>query len=229
MEDLLSYRLSDLLLFSEQTYLRQFELYNRLLFPFQYLTFIIGLIMLPALVKQGRPVLIRSVLLLIAACWLWVAYAFIWNLYGNINWMARYLVVVFILQAVLLGCAARNNKQTFDPPGIHITSYTGILLWFAALFAFPLIELLNGRSWQQLSAFALTPDSLATLNISLMLIFRLPWYSFVPATIWLLFSSLTYLAMHSMEVVTPSIALLLALEYSVYFLLIQSDGKENSR
>ena len=101
----------------------------------------------------------------------------------------------------------------------------GLLLWVATLLAQPVTELLNGRTWSQLSVFALTPDSLSFMAVAFMLVLRLPVMFFLPAGLWLLFSLLTYLAMDSMISFFPAFALVI---YLVSMFLQSSSLKKDS-
>ena len=186
MEEWLSYRLSDLLLFSEQTYARQFERYNRWLFPFQTLAYLPGLLFLPAwLLKHAG--LVRALLWLAALAWLLCLYAFMLRLYAPINWIVYYLLPLLLLQAIGLAWAG-TRRTVVDRTGLSL------ILWVSALLL-PAVELASGRPAATLSAYALTPDSLAICSIALVLLAgRSAWLCF-PALAWLLFSALTYIAM----------------------------------
>ncbi len=189
MEELLSYRLSDLLLFSEHTYARLFERYNHWLFPFQYLAYLHGLAFLPAWLER-RPGLIRALLLATALLWLVCIYYFMFQLYTQISWMISYLLPLLMLQAVLLLWAGLSL-----PPAAERSSAT-LVLWVSALLL-PTVELSTGRPAEALSAYALTPDSLAICSIALMLTLRRPVWLFVPSAAWLIFSALTHIAMEN--------------------------------
>ncbi len=210
MQGILSYRLSDLLLFSEQTYLRQFELYNHWLSPAQWLFYLYGILFLFSLLNPER-YFTRIFFLLSAAFWLVCSYGFLGQFYASINWMAEYFMVLFIIQAVLILWVGfikyPSTKQKQHP----IFFKLGLLLWSSTLFLQPVLEMLIGRSWSQLSAFAVTPDSLSCMAIAFILILRLPVMIFLPTALWLLFSTLTYLAMDSLTAFFPAFALVIYL------------------
>ncbi len=226
MQEILSYRLSDLLLFSEQTYLRQFELYNHWLSPAQWLFYIYGILFLLSLLNPER-YSTRALFLLSAAFWLLCSYGFLWQFYASINWMAEYFIVLFIIQAVLILWAGFISYPSAKQKPHSIYFHLGILLWVSTLFVQPMFEMLTGRSWSQLSAFAVTPDSLSFMAISFMLILRLPTMLFLPAALWLLFSTLTYLAMDSLTALFP--AFVLAIYLAAIFLLPSLSGKASGK
>ncbi|HEX6015786.1 MAG TPA: DUF6064 family protein, partial [Geminicoccaceae bacterium] len=101
MADLLTYALSDFLLFSCETYNRLFELHNEAVWPAQLVAVALGIAILTLLrwpsVRQGR-----AITAALAACWLWVAWAFHLERYATINWAATYFAAAFALQALLL-------------------------------------------------------------------------------------------------------------------------------
>lgn len=205
MDELLSYRLTDLLLFSEQTYLRQFELFNQWLYPLQYLAYSYGLLFLYIL-TDSRILFNRSLFTLCSAFWLISAYGYLWKYYSDINWMADYFVGVFILQALLVFWAGLKIKPSFKYSR-NISFFAGILLWIMALLIQPVFEILDGHDLSQVSSFSLTPDSLSITAIGLMLIYRLNAWLFLPTCLWLIFSCLTYLSMDSHSIVFPALAL----------------------
>ncbi len=206
MQELLSYRLSDLLLFSEQSYLRQFELYNHWLAPGQWLVYLYGILFLFSL-RNPQPYFSLILFAISSLFWLICAYGFLWQFYAAINWIVAYFVVIFIIQSLLIlwaGYISYSRAYRINP---GIPTKSGLLIWLASLFAQPAFEFYSGRTTEQISVFALTPDSLSFTAIALMLIFDLSAWFFLPAGLWLLFSTLTYLAMNSMNVIFPAFAL----------------------
>ena len=210
MQEILSYRLSDLLLFSEQSYLRQFELYNNWLSSTQWLGYLYGILFLFSLLSPER-YFTRVLFLASSAFWLICSYGFLWQFYASINWMAEYFIVLFIIQSmVILWAGLMRYPSTKLKPRSNFFKL-GLLLWVATLLVQPVTEFLTGRTWSQLSIFALTPDSLSFMAVAFMLILRLPVMLFLPAGLWLLFSSLTYLAMDSITAFFPAFALVIYL------------------
>ena len=91
MGEWLTYSLSDFLLFSPRTYYRLFELYNRAVWPAQ----LAG----PRSRRRDpacscaapTPWRAATVAAILAACWLWVAWAYHLERYDSINWAATLL------------------------------------------------------------------------------------------------------------------------------------------
>ena len=77
-----TYALPDFLLFSPRTYYRLFELYNAAVWPGQVLAAAAGLAIV-AMLRKPRPWQGRVVAVLLAACWLWIAWAYQRDAWGD--------------------------------------------------------------------------------------------------------------------------------------------------
>jgi hypothetical protein len=205
IEDLLSYRLSDLLLFSPRSYLRQFELYNHWLYPAQWIGCAYG-VLLPWLLRFRGQLILRIWIGLAGGFTMVCCYGFLWQFYAQINWMIEYLILIWLIQAGLLLWMALVSCSRQDTDWSNPFCWLGITLWLSSLLLQPLVEWMNGRSLEQLSAFALTPDSLGFMVLGYVLMFHLPLYLAFPAILWLIFSGLTYLAMENPMGLLPAFA-----------------------
>ena len=138
-----TYSLSDFLLFSPRTYYRLFELYNAAVWPGQVLAVAIGTA-IAAVLWQPRPWQRRAVAVLLAACWLWVAWAYFLTRYAVINWAAPYVAAAFAGEALLLALLGAIGR--FSPHAdVHWTDRLGLGLYLFALVIQPLIGPLAGR------------------------------------------------------------------------------------
>jgi hypothetical protein len=200
MEDWLSYRLSDLILFSPRAYYRMFELYHHDVWPAQLV--VGGLAVAIAVLlrrNDGRRGTVIAVLL--AACWLWVAVMFHVRRYASINWAARYFAVLFVTQAVLLiwhGVVRRHLSfgGSAERPG---WLSAGIVLIAVALP--PLVGRVSGRSTSQVELVGLTPDAtaIATLAVLLLSSPRTPRRLMIVPLAWCLIGGATLWALESAE------------------------------
>lgn len=171
MGDWLTYSASDFLLFAPRTYYRLFELYNEAIWPGQFPAVAIGAAIFVLLLRR-RAERSRTVPAILAACWLWVAWAFLLTRYDTINWAAKYFAAVFALQAVLL-IAVSLRRRVHLSPFSDTKNRFGLALFLFALAIQPLIgPLLVGRPWTQVEIFALAPDptAAATLGVLLLLV-----------------------------------------------------------
>ncbi|HEY1226717.1 MAG TPA: hypothetical protein VGF26_05300 [Ramlibacter sp.] len=98
MSEWWSYRLSDFLLFSPRTYYRLFELHNVAMWPMHVAALALGVALL-VLALRGRE---RAAGALLAACWLWVAWAFLLQRYATINWAAPWFAAGFAIEGIAL-------------------------------------------------------------------------------------------------------------------------------
>jgi hypothetical protein len=198
MSEWWTYRLSNFLLFSPQTYHRLFELYNAAIWPAQIAAVAVGLAILLLLVRPERT---RSRILaaLLVACWCWIAIAFHANHYATINWAAIYFAWAFGLEAALLLWTGVVRGRLVFERDAALARRAGFWTFFFALAVQPLIGLLLGRGWRQIEIFGIAPDptALATLAILLLATGRAHWHLIVIPAIWCAISGATLLAMEA--------------------------------
>jgi hypothetical protein len=212
MEDWLTYRLSDLLLFSPRTYYRLFELHNRALWPAHLALLGAGMSIL-VLVRRSTPWSSTAIMVLLSACWLLVAWAFHLERYATINWAARYFAAAFVVQALLMLWYGRGRRRlllAWPRSGVGRTAL-GLLLF--ALSVEPLIGPLVGREWTQLEVFGAAPDPtvIATLGILAMASPRPPRRLLIVPTAWCAISGATLWAMGSPDALVVPIAALIGI------------------
>jgi Family of unknown function (DUF6064) len=193
MSEWWTYRLSDFLLFSPRTYYRLFELYNAAIWPGQVLALLVGLVIV-ALLLNPSPARGRVLAVLLAACWLWVAWGFLFLHYATINWAATYFAAAFAFEALLfllVGAVGGGLMVRKEQSGAQ---RSGLILFLFALLAHPLIGPLLGRTWSTSEIFGLAPDptALGTLGILLctnpmrwgLLAIPFAWCLLASATLW---------------------------------------------
>ena len=74
-----TYSFADFLLFSPRTYYRLFELYNAAVWPGQILAIVLGFLIVLLLISERRPWRGRVIASILAAGWLWVAWAYFYT------------------------------------------------------------------------------------------------------------------------------------------------------
>jgi hypothetical protein len=192
-----TYTLSDLQSFSLATYHRLFDRYNAAIWPGQIVAVALGAA-IGAFLRRGadarRGRLIAGIL---AACWLWIAFAFHANRYTTIHWGAVYFAGAFGLEALLLVWAGiLRGRLTFDRRGDAV-GQAGLAIFLFALLVQPLIGLLFGRGWRQIEVFGIAPDPTAvgTLGILLLTAGRARWELIAVPVLWCALSGATLLAM----------------------------------
>ena len=125
MSEWWTYAPSDFLLFSPRTYFRLFELYNREIWPAQVASIGIGFAML-ALLRRREIQPGRVVAAILAAGWLWVAWAFHLQRYATINWAATYFALAFAVEALLLTWTGIIRGRLTFQPAHHAARRTGL-------------------------------------------------------------------------------------------------------
>jgi uncharacterized protein DUF6064 len=182
-----TYRLSSFLLFSPRTYFRLHELYNRDVWPLQ----LAGLaVALAIIVLVSRPHSGRVVAGVLAAAWLFVAFAYHLRRYATINWAATYFAAAFAVQAILLlWSGTLRHRLAFGSPR-RATQRIGLLLLLFAVFVQPAVALLAGRGFVQSEYFGVSPDPTATATLGVLLLAdRSSWTLWIVPLLWCVVSA----------------------------------------
>ena len=201
MSEWWTYSLSDFLLFSPRTYYRLFELYNLAIWPAHVAALASGAAILGFL-PQAAPWRGRAVSTILAACWLWVAWAYLLKRYATINWAASYFAAGFLIEAVLLvafvrGLSFRRRLRPLDWAGLSVFTF--------ALAFYPFIAALLGRPFTQFEVFGVAPDPTAvgTLGLLLMTRGRVRWELLAIPLLWCVISGTTLWTMGSPDAAVP--------------------------
>jgi hypothetical protein len=195
-----SYRPSDFLLFSARTYHRLFELYNAELWPIQLVAVAIGLALLFA-AWRGGPRCARAACMLLAVCWLWVAWAFHLQRYAAINWAASGFAGAFAIEGVLLLlCSAFGARLHIEAQRDRRGTLGFGLLVFALFIQPGFGMLLLGRPWREAELFGMAPDPTALATLGLLLMLRPPapwaWMLWPIPLVWCLIGAMTQWTLH---------------------------------
>ena len=212
MSEWWSYSLSDFLLFSPRTYYRLFELYNLAVWPWHIACVALGLTVL-ALWLRGGAWHGRAIAMILAACWLWVAWAYLLLRYETINWAARYFAVGFAIEAALLVWSGLIRDGLRLRRAWDAATIAGLGLFCLALFAWPLIGLSLGRPVVQAEVFGVAPDPTVAATLGVLLAAeRTRWKLLVIPLLWCAISGATLWTMQSPDaLVMPAVALLAAI------------------
>jgi hypothetical protein len=211
MSEWWTYSLSDFLLFSPRTYYRLFELYNLAVWPAHIVALALAAAIL-LLLRGGTPWQGRAIFAILAGCWLWVAWAYLYERYDTINWAASYFAIAFALQAALL-----LWRAGFPAPSIRLrsdmASRVGLALFLFGAFLYPLIAPAMGRPWTQTEIFGMAPDptAVATLGIILVASGRALWELLVIPVVWCAISGATLWTRGSPDALVPVLVGCLAL------------------
>jgi len=213
MSEWWTYHLSDFLLFSSRTYFRLFEIYNAAIWPAQLLAAGLGAAILALLWRGAVRARDRAIPAILAACWLWVAVAFLASRYATINWAAVYFAWAFALEAALLiWIGVVRRRLTFERT-VSLAIRVGLLVFLFALLAEPLAGPLLGRGWRGVQVFGVAPDPtvVATLGVLLLVRGRGRGALMVLPVLWCAITGATLLAMKAPDAWIPPAAAVLAL------------------
>jgi hypothetical protein len=212
MSEWWTYRLGSFLLFSPRTYYRTIELYNLAVWPAQVAGLAIGLAIVALLIANvgARDRIIAG---LLAACWLWIAYAFQYQRYAQINWAANWFAAAFALQAfllVVLGVIA--GRIAFEPAGGREFGIAALVIGVTVI-GYPLLAPLAGRAWTTAEMFgvAADPTAIATVAVLALVRGRLRWWLLIVPLLWCAVTALTLWAMKVPEAGVVAVATLFAL------------------
>lgn len=191
-----TYSLSDLVMYSRQTYYRLFELYNVEIWPAQIVAIGAGA-SIWSLLRRADARRGRIIAAFLAVCWLWVAIAFHAKRYTAINRAAVDFAWGFGVEAVLLVWAGVvRGRLVFDRDGRPMAR-AGVAIFLFALAVQPVVGLVFGRTWRQLEFFGLAPDptAIGTLGLLLLAAGRTRWELIVVPAVWCLISAAMLWAM----------------------------------
>lgn len=211
MSEWWTYRLSDFLLFSPSTYYRLFELYNAEIWPAQILMLGLGSAVLALWYRGGAGQRLVAAVIL-AFCWLFVAWAYHLERYATINWAAPYFAAAFAIEAALLIWCAAAGAWRRHRPARDATSRAGLGIVLFALWVQPAIAPLLGRPWTQAEVFGVAPDPTAVATLGLLVAAdRSPWSLMIIPLLWCAVSGATLWTMDSPDAAAPPVLALLAL------------------
>ncbi len=200
MQEWWTYRLSDFLLFSPDTYHRLVGSYNREIWPAQIvgLAMGLGIIMLARREDQRSG---RAIAAILAAALLWVSVAFEWRQFATINWFARYVAVGLAVEAALLiwiGVSGGRIVLAGAGRGRRTAGYGLIVL---AVLGYPLLDLALGRGLSGVGVFGSMrdPTVVATLGVLLLANGRARWALLPIPILSCLLSAAMFLAMQAVS------------------------------
>lgn len=206
-----TYRPSDFLMFSAQTYRRLFALYNEAMWPWQLLALAIALgVLIAALRTRSLPA--RPVILALSAAWLWIGYAFFSQRYAPIHLAGNHFATGAAIQGLVLAWAIHSlpTARIRFVGGVPATIATA--LWAVAL-AWPLVGLAAGRPLAQAEVIGFAPDPTALATLAWLAPARggLAWLLRIVPLAWCAISVTTLATLGDVEAWALALAALLGL------------------
>jgi hypothetical protein len=200
MSEWWTYRLTSFLLFSPSTYYRLLERYNLAIWPAQLAGMAIGLAIVALLIgKRGHHV--RIIAGLLAACWLWIALAFHYQRYAQINWAATWFAVAFACEALLLvvvGVLAGRLDLQLARSG---TRWIATSIVAISTLGYPIWAPLTGRPWTTAEIFGVAADPTAIASLAELALVRgrIRWLLLIVPVLWCAVTAATLWAMDAPE------------------------------
>ncbi len=184
----------DFLLFEPRVYWRLFALENEALWPAQPVQLAAFALLILCLLRDRRPSG-RWLRPLLGAAWLWTGWHFVALRYGTVNWAAPTFARGFYAEAALLAALGLSGRLDFARQGRGAWPGMGLA---AAALAWPLLAVLDGRSWHEAEVVALAPDPTAVATLGLLAVGqRSRWAALlcVAPVLWLALSVITLVTM----------------------------------
>lgn len=184
MSEWWTYRLSSFLLYSPRTWFRLHELHNAEQWPLHVLALALGIALLVLIRRPGTSAG-RAAALILAACWVWVAWAFHLRRYASINFAATYFAAAFVIEALLLvWIGTVRGRLTFES-SVPLVRRVGFWLFAFALIAQPALGPLAGRNFRQSEYFGIAPDPTVTATLGILLLARRTrWTLLIVPLLW---------------------------------------------
>ena len=221
MSEWWTYRLSDFLMFSPETWHRLFARLNHDVWPLPLIMLGIGL-GLVALVLRGDPRSLRIASAVLAGCWLLVAWLFHWERFREIHLAAGWYAGAFLVQsAVLLTLILPRLSRPPRPSRLR----AGLALLLFGILLLPLTGPVQGRPWEAVQCFGLAPDPTVTATLGVLAVARSRWFAWVIPVLYSVVSGATLWALESPEAWVPPLAALLAVLSGIFSPRLQT-GRE---
>ena len=205
MSEWSTYRPEDFLLFAPRVYWRMFELHNAAVWPLQIVAVLVGAAILVWTVRP-QPWSDRVVWAVMAAGWIFVAWAFLWSRYATINWAAAYAVPAFAAEGFLLAWLGTWRGRLRVVSRRAVPSLAGLAIFLYALVVHPLVAKLAGRPIQAAEIVGIAPDPTAIATLGLLSMAPgggLTLLATAPPLAWCLVSWATLRAMGAPEAWVP--------------------------
>lgn len=216
LDELDTYSLADFLLFSQDTYYRLFELYNRDIWPLHVAAIALGVLLL-WLVRRPDASSGRVAAAVLTIAWGWIALAFHLERYATINTAAPYFATLFGIEALLMLWFGVVSGEIRFAVGDAVAARVGFVILAFSIFLQPLIEIAAGREWHQVALFGLAPDptAMATVGVLLTATGKIRWLMIALGLVWCLLTVITAIALGSYEAVGPGLVFAVAVVVAI--------------
>jgi hypothetical protein len=188
------------------------ERYNLAIWPAQLAGVAIGLAIVALLIGK-RAHHERIIAGLLAACWMWIAMAFHYQRYAQINWAATWFALAFACEALLLvvvGVLAGRLDLQLARSG---TLWIATSIVAMSILGYPVLAPLTGRPWTTAEIFGVAADPTAIASVAVLARVRgrIRWLLLIVPALWCAIAAAMLWAMDAPEALVVLAAGLLAL------------------
>jgi hypothetical protein len=165
--------------FSRDQFFEVFTRYNQAVWPAQVMLLVVAAMIVLATVYRRR----RVAAGLLALLWAWMAVAYHFAMFSNINSMAYVFAIAFVTEATLLGAWASRSDAGSGAEPLEVTAGSALIAY--ALFAYPAIAWILGQRYPSTPTFGVPcPTTIFTLGVFCFFIRQLPAYLLVVPIAW---------------------------------------------
>lgn len=170
--------------FSADQFFEVFVAYNTTVWPTQIILVVLAVLSL-FLAFRSEPWAGGAIASILATLWAWMAVAYHWAFFSEINPAARLFGAVFLLEAVvLLWIGFRTEGLRFEPHR-DLFGIAGTILIAYALIIYPLVGIALGHRYPAQPTFGLPcPTTIFTVGLLLWSKPRVPWLPLVVPLLW---------------------------------------------
>lgn len=174
--------------FTTDQFLRVFESYNQVIYPFQWILLMtaIGALFLTLKSSSGSSIIIASLLSLL---WCWTGVVYHWVFFSGINKAAYLFSLLCIVQAVIFLFAGVIRRELHFHAKLNLAGIVGALLIVYALLLYPALGFLFGHVYPWTPTFG-TPCPTTIFTFGLLLwADRVPFYVLAIPFVWSMIGS----------------------------------------
>ena len=174
--------------FTREQFTNVFADYNNAMWPVQVFAYLLGVIMVVALVRARHVTNDKTNYLIgfgIALMWVWAGIAYHGLFFSTINTAAFFFAALFVLQALLLMYFTIRGRLRFAAAS-GISAWVGWALIVYALLIYPVAGILSGHPYPEMPMFGITPCPVTMFTVGLFVLAqpRLPRGLLVIPFLW---------------------------------------------
>jgi Family of unknown function (DUF6064) len=168
--------------FTREQFLGVFADYNTAIWPAQVLAYVLGLVVVAALLRPS-PLGHRAVAGVLAAMWIWTGVAYHGLYFSRINPVALVFGALFVLQGLLFVVAGVAGRRLAFGHAAGPASAVGWALVAYAAVLYPLLGAWTGHAYPSLPMFGVTPCPVTLFSFGVLMLASAPvprWLLIIP-------------------------------------------------